>query len=109
MNFIVSFEMAQQLGAELLSCSPEVIFRCGRPGVKALQQATRTAVRHASADQTQGRVHQRSDPGRMDVRELRLQGGSVWQGARMGLSLGSGEEAAKQAEGEEEDHLLCAA
>ena len=39
---VVSFEMAQQLGAELLRLSPDVIFCAGSPGVKALQQATRT-------------------------------------------------------------------
>jgi putative tryptophan/tyrosine transport system substrate-binding protein len=39
---VFSFEMAQQLGAELLSLSPDVIFCAGSPGVKALQQATRT-------------------------------------------------------------------
>ena len=39
---VVSFEMAQQLGAELLSLAPDVIFCTGSPGVKALQQATKT-------------------------------------------------------------------
>jgi putative ABC transport system substrate-binding protein len=39
---VISFEMAQQLGAELLSLSPDVIFCAGSPGVKALQQATTT-------------------------------------------------------------------
>jgi putative ABC transport system substrate-binding protein len=39
---VVSFEMGQQLGAELLSLSPDVIFCAGSPGLKALQQATKT-------------------------------------------------------------------
>jgi len=39
---VVSFEMAQQLGAELLKLSPDAIFCAGSPGVKALQQATKT-------------------------------------------------------------------
>jgi len=39
---VTSFEMAQQLGAELLSLSPDVILCAGSPGVKALQQATST-------------------------------------------------------------------
>jgi ABC-type uncharacterized transport system substrate-binding protein len=39
---VVSFEMGQQLGAELLSLSPDVIFCVGSPGLKALQQATKT-------------------------------------------------------------------
>jgi putative ABC transport system substrate-binding protein len=39
---VLSFDMAQQLGAELLSLSPDVIFCAGSPGVKALQQATKT-------------------------------------------------------------------
>ena len=39
---VVSFEMAQQLGVELLSLSPDVIFCAGSPSVKAFQQATKT-------------------------------------------------------------------
>jgi putative ABC transport system substrate-binding protein len=39
---VTSFEMAKQLGAELLSLSPDLIFCAGSPGVKALQQATGT-------------------------------------------------------------------
>jgi len=39
---VVSFEMAQQLSAELLGLSPDVIFCAGSPGVKALQEATST-------------------------------------------------------------------
>lgn len=37
---VVSFEMAQRLGEELLSLSPDVVLSVGSPGVKALQQAT---------------------------------------------------------------------
>jgi len=37
---VVSFEMAQRLGGELLSLSPDVVLSVGSPGVKALQQAT---------------------------------------------------------------------
>ena len=40
---VVSFEMAQRLGGELLSQSPDVVLSVGSPGVKALQQATTTA------------------------------------------------------------------
>jgi putative tryptophan/tyrosine transport system substrate-binding protein len=39
---VTSVEMAQQFGAELLSLSPDVVFCVGSPGVKALQQATKT-------------------------------------------------------------------
>ena len=39
---VISFEMALQLGAELLSLSRDVILCAGSPGVKALQQATST-------------------------------------------------------------------
>jgi putative tryptophan/tyrosine transport system substrate-binding protein len=39
---VVSFEMAQRLGGELLSLSPDVVLSVGSPGVKALQQATTT-------------------------------------------------------------------
>ncbi len=39
---VTSFEMAQQLGAELLNLSPDVILCAGSPGVKALQQMTKT-------------------------------------------------------------------
>jgi putative ABC transport system substrate-binding protein len=39
---VTSPEMAQRLGAELLSLSPDVILCAGSPGVKALQQATST-------------------------------------------------------------------
>jgi ABC-type uncharacterized transport system substrate-binding protein len=39
---VISFEMAQQLGAELLSLSPDVILCSGSLGVKALQRATST-------------------------------------------------------------------
>ena len=37
---VVSPEMAQRLGGELLSLSPDLIMSVGSPGVKALQQAT---------------------------------------------------------------------
>jgi putative tryptophan/tyrosine transport system substrate-binding protein len=39
---VVSVEMGRELGAELLNLSPDVIFCAGSPGVKALQQATKT-------------------------------------------------------------------
>jgi putative ABC transport system substrate-binding protein len=39
---VVSPEMAQRLGGELLSLSPDLIMSVGSPGVKALQQATTT-------------------------------------------------------------------
>jgi putative tryptophan/tyrosine transport system substrate-binding protein len=39
---VTSFEMAQRLGGELLSLSPDVILCAGSPAVKALQQATHT-------------------------------------------------------------------
>lgn len=39
---VTSVERAQQLGGELLSLSPDVILSAGSPGVKALQQATKT-------------------------------------------------------------------
>ena len=39
---VISVEMAQQLGAELLSLPSDVILSAGSPGVKALQQATST-------------------------------------------------------------------
>jgi len=39
---VTSFEMAKQLGAELLNLSPNVILCAGSPGVKTLQQATST-------------------------------------------------------------------
>jgi putative ABC transport system substrate-binding protein len=39
---VASFEMAQQLGRELLSLSPDVILCAGSPGVRALQQMTST-------------------------------------------------------------------
>ena len=39
---VTSFEMAQQFGAELLQLSPDVVLCVGSPGVKALQQATKT-------------------------------------------------------------------
>jgi ABC-type uncharacterized transport system substrate-binding protein len=39
---VVSVEMGKQAGAELLSLSPDAIFCAGSPGVKALQQATKT-------------------------------------------------------------------
>ena len=39
---VVSVEMAQRLGGELLSLSPDLIMSVGSPGVKALQQATST-------------------------------------------------------------------
>ena len=39
---VVSFEMAQRLGGELLSLSPDVVLSVGSPGVRALQQATTT-------------------------------------------------------------------
>ena len=37
---VVSPEMAQRLGGELLNLSPDLIMSVGTPGVKALQQAT---------------------------------------------------------------------
>jgi putative tryptophan/tyrosine transport system substrate-binding protein len=37
-----SVEIGQQLGAELLGLSPDVVLTVGTPGVKALQQATKT-------------------------------------------------------------------
>jgi ABC-type uncharacterized transport system substrate-binding protein len=39
---VTSFEMAQRFGAELLQLSPDVVLCVGSPGVKALQQATKT-------------------------------------------------------------------
>ena len=39
---VISFEMAQRLGAELLNLSPDVILCAGSPGVRALKQATST-------------------------------------------------------------------
>jgi putative ABC transport system substrate-binding protein len=39
---VTSFELAQRLGAELLSLSPDVILCAGTPSLKALQQATST-------------------------------------------------------------------
>jgi putative tryptophan/tyrosine transport system substrate-binding protein len=39
---VTSVEMAQQFGTELLSLLPDVVFCVGSPGVKALQQATKT-------------------------------------------------------------------
>jgi putative ABC transport system substrate-binding protein len=39
---VVNFEMAQQMGAELLRLSPDVIFCVGSPELKALRQATST-------------------------------------------------------------------
>jgi putative tryptophan/tyrosine transport system substrate-binding protein len=63
---VTSFEMGQRFGGELLSLLPDVILSVGSPGVKALQQATKTmpVVFHiCSRTGRQGVVQSLAHPG----------------------------------------------